>query len=136
MSLSLAARRARLVALRDLIDAEGGGALHAFAAPQPPMGGASETAPLVIAALGPVSFELHATEASMQFVDIEVHVALSGVPAWVRFVNGAGVAVMDLLAGLPGSGAPVIITDGADPPSLQLRTGGVAKFSCSMIEPA
>lgn len=134
MSLSLDARRARLLAIRDKIDSAGGGALHVFGGVQPSMGAAAAAAPLLIVDLGVVSFELHATEASMSLT-ASGHVAISGVPTWVRFVDGAGVAVMDLPAGLPGSGMPVIVSDGEEPPSRQLWTGGLVNVSASLAEP-
>lgn len=134
MSLSLAARRARLLAIRDLIDAGGGGLLHAYGYAPPPMGTAATEAPLMTAVLAPVSFELHATDASMTLT-VETNVAVAGSPMWVRFVDGAGVPIMDLAAGLPGSGLPAIITDGQDPPSAQMWVGGVATITCSIAEP-
>lgn len=135
MAINLSARRARLLAIRDLIDAHGGGALHAFGGVQPTFGAAAATAPLLIASLGAVSFELHATDAAMALADLVAYVSVSGVPTWVRFVDGLGTPVMDLPAGLPGSGMPVIITDGADPPSNQMWTGGVVTISCTVAEP-
>lgn len=133
MSLSLAARRARLLAIRDLIDA-GGGLLHAYGYTQPATGTAATEPPLMTAVLAPVSFELHATEASMTLT-VETNVAVAGSPLWVRFVDGAGLPVMDLAAGLPGSGLPVIITDGQDPPSAQMWVGGLATITCGIAEP-
>jgi hypothetical protein len=133
MALTLPARRARLVALRDLIDAQGGGALHVFAAPQPAVGAPALGPPLLIMALGPVSFELDPAEAQM-VATATGHVAISGLPAWVRFVSGAGAPVLDLPAGLPGTGAAVVITDGQDPPSLQLWTGGEATATVTLTE--
>lgn len=134
MSLSLDARRARLLAIRDKIDAGGGGALHLYGGAQPGMGAAAAAPPLLIVALGAVSFELHATEASMALT-ASGHVAISGVPTWARFVDGSGLPVMDLPAGLPGSGAPVVVSDGEDPPSRQLWTGGLVNVSASIAEP-
>jgi hypothetical protein len=135
MSLSLAVRRARLAALASAIDAEGGGALHMYGSARPPMGGASAEPPLLIAALGLPAFEVHATDASMSF-ELEVNVAVSGQPVWARFVNGAGVAVMDLSVGLPGSGAQVIVSNGQPVPSAMMYPGGLVTVTCLITEPA
>lgn len=135
MSLSLAARRARLLALRDLIDAEGPGALLVYGYTQPAMGTAATEAALMTVTLGAVSFELHATEASMTLA-AETNVAVAGSPQWARFADGAGAPVMDLPAGLPGSGAPVIVTDNQDPPSAMMWVGGVVTITCGIAEPA
>jgi hypothetical protein len=134
MSLSLAARRARLLAIRDLIDAGGGGLLHAYGYAKPPTGTAATEAPLMTAMLPAVSFELHATDATMSLT-VETNVAVAGSPEWVRFVDGSGLPIMDLAAGLPGSGLPAIITDGQDPPSAQMWVGGVATITCGIAEP-
>ncbi|UCU94029.1 hypothetical protein [Hydrogenophaga taeniospiralis] len=133
MSLTLVGRRARLLAIRDLIDA-GGGRLHAYGYAKPATGADATEAPLMTAVLASVSFELHATEASMTLT-VETNVAVAGSPMWVRFVDGAGVPIMDLDAGLPGSGLPAIITDGQDPPSAQMWVGGVATITCGIAEP-
>lgn len=134
MSLSLAARRGRLMAIRDLLDAGGAGLLHIFGYTQPAMGTAAAEAPLLTAVLGAVSFELHATEASMTLT-VETNVAVAGVPLWARFANAGDTPVMDLPAGLPGSGLPVIVTDGQDPPSAQMWVGGLVTITCSIAEP-
>lgn len=134
MALSLAARRARLLAIRDLIDANGGGSVLAFDGVQPPFGGAPSSAPLLTVGLGEVSFVMHESDAIME-LETEGHVSTSGQPTWARFVDGSGIAVMDLPAGLPGSGMPVIITDGQDPPSHQMWVGGHVTISASVAEP-
>ena len=133
MSASIEIRRDRLLAIRNRIDADGGGALHIFGSATPPHGGASAEPPLFIVNLGAVSFELHATEASMSLA-VEGNVAISGSPTWARFVDGSGYACMDLAAGLPGSGAPVTISNGEDPPALQMYVGGVVSVACSIAE--
>lgn len=134
MALSLAARRARLLSIRDLIDANGGGSVLAFGGVQPPFGGAPSAAPLLSASLGAVSFAMHETDAFMA-LETEGHVSTNGQPTWARFVDGAGIAVMDLPAGLPGSGMPVIITDGQDPPGNQMWVGGHVTITASIAEP-
>lgn len=124
MSLSLATRRARLLAVRSQIDADGGGALHLHGGT---MANSPETppaaAPLVIVALDPVSFSLHPTDAQMDLV-AQGFAALSGQITWGRYVDGAGNPVYDCTAGPPGSGARLIVTDGAPVPTAQVFTGG------------
>ncbi|OGB19435.1 MAG: hypothetical protein A2W72_24270 [Burkholderiales bacterium RIFCSPLOWO2_12_67_14] len=134
MSLTLAVRRAKLLAIRDHIDAGGGGAVHIFGSTRPATGEPSAEPPLLIGAFGPVSFALHATYAILTCT-LEANVAVSGLPVWARFVDGAGVAVMDMSAGLPGSGAQVIVSDGQPVPSMQMYVGGLVTINCSLMEP-
>lgn len=137
MSLSLAARRAKLLAVRDSIDAAGGGALHLYggpqaAAPEEP----ASTAPLAIIALAVPSMSLHATQAQMVLPATVGYAALSGVPTWARFVDGNGLPMLDCAAGLPGSGAPLTVTDGKATPSSTLYVGGEITVSMTFVEPA
>lgn len=134
MSLALAVRRARLQVVADAIDAAGGGAVHLYGSTRPATGAPSGDAPLFIAAIEPGSFAMHATEASMT-LSVEGNVAVAGVPLWARFVDGAGSAVLDESAGLPGSGAPVIVTDQQPTPSAQLWVGGLVTVSWTVSEP-
>lgn len=125
MSLSTAAKRARLLAIRDLIDANGGGALQLFddiipATPET----AAPGSPIVIVALNSVSFTLHTTDASMSLVEVVGYASQAGLITWGRFVDGSGVGVYDAPAGAPGSGAPIIVTDGQPTPSAQVYVGG------------
>lgn len=124
MTAALATRRAHLVLERDLIDAAGGGALWLLpgamaASPEDP----PASAPLAIIALPVPSFDLDVALAQMTLV-AQGHAALSGYATWARFVDGAGNAVRDCSAGLPGSGAQVIVTDGKPTPSNLFWVGG------------
>jgi len=136
VSLSLATRRARLLTVRSQIDANGGGALHGHggtmaASPETP----PASAPLVIVALAPVSFALHPADALMELVPAQGFAALSGQITWVRYVDGAGNPVYDAPAGPPGSGAEVIVTDGAPVPTAQVFTGGEVNVTHTITEP-
>jgi hypothetical protein len=136
VSLSLATRRARLLTVRDRIDASGGGALHLHggtmaASPETP----PDAAPMVIVALDPVSFTLHATAAQIDLVPAQGFAALAGQITWGRYVDGGGNPVYDCPAGPPGSGAELIVTDGATPPTAQVFTGGEVNVSHTIIEP-
>lgn len=125
MSLALRTRRNWLLALRADIDGAGGGALWLL---DGSMADNPETAPsaspVAIIALAPVSFEMHSTAVQMDLVPAVGHAARAGQPTWGRYVDGDGVAVYDCPAGPPGSGAELIVTDGQEPPSAQMYTGG------------
>jgi hypothetical protein len=126
---SLLTRKDMLTALRSRLDAWGGGAAHFYAAPQaaneeaPPAG-----PPLAIVALAAPTCGVVANSgslATLALAAVSGLVAANGQIAWVRFVDGAGVAVEDKAAGLPGSGAPVIYTDNQPTPSADVFVGGV-----------
>jgi hypothetical protein len=135
MSLSLVARRARLLALRDLADADGGGAfqLRDGSMPSAPEDAAFEP-PLAIVALAVPSFELAPGIASMT-ATAQGFAAISGQATWARLVDGAGSAVQDFTAGPPGSGAQVIVTDNKIPPSAVFFVGGEVNLSLTLLEP-
>lgn len=124
MSAALATRRAHLLAERDMIDANGGGALWLLggtmaAQPEdPPL-----QPPLAIITLPVPSFALDPVDAAMTLI-AQGNAAISGQPTWGRFVDGAGNPVRDVTAGPPGSGAQAIVTDGKTPPSAMLFVGG------------
>lgn len=126
MSLAQRTLRNWLLALRADIDAAGGGALWLLdgsMAPNPET--APAASPVAIITLASVSFEMHATEVRMDLVSAVGNAARAGQPTWGRYVDGDGVAVYDCPAGPPGSGAEIIITDGLEPPSAMMYTGGV-----------
>jgi len=136
VSLALATRRARLLAVRSQIDANGGGALHLHggtmaASPETP----PAADPLVIVALDPVSFALHPTAAQMELVPAQGFAALSGQITWARYVDGVGNSVYDAAAGPPGSAAEIIVTDGETPPTAQVFTGGEVNVTHTISEP-
>lgn len=136
MSLALRTRRNRLLAMRADIDGEGGGAvwlLDGSMAPNPET--APANAPVAIVSLATVSFSMHATAAQMDLVPAVGNAARAGQPTWARYVDGAGVAVYDCTAGPPGSGAEVIVTDGLEPPSAMMYTGGVVTVTHTIAEP-
>lgn len=131
MSAALATRRAHLLSERAQVDANGGGAIWLLsgtmtAEPEDAPAGP----PLAIVVLPVPSFSLHATLASMSLVATG-NAALSGLVTWARFVDGAGAAVRDLPAGPPGSGAPVIVDNGAVAPTAQVYTGGEINVSAT-----
>jgi hypothetical protein len=137
MSLSLATRRDRLLAVRARIDAGDGGAVQLYddAMADSPEAAAT-VSPVAIIALAAVSFDLHATDAQMDLVPAVGFAARAGLPTWARFVDGAGAGVYICTAGPPGSGAVLIVTDDADPPTAQLYTGGQVTVTASVTEPA
>lgn len=127
MSLSIAARRARLLTIRDLIDAGGGGALHLHSLPKADNPeAAAALPPLAIIALEAPSFVLDEGGAvSMAMVEAAGYASIAGLVSWGRFVDGSGTAVFDEEAGPPGSGKAIIVADGQDPPTAQVYIGGV-----------
>jgi hypothetical protein len=130
----LAIRRARLLDFRDRILASGGGALHIYGNVYPGVENASPDAPLVIRALAASDLVMHPTDALLTFAG-DANAALSGSPAWARFVDGAGATVFDCAAGLPASGAPLVVSDGQTPPGANFYPGGVVTFSIEFVEP-
>jgi len=136
VSASLASRRAHLVLERDLIDFGGGGALqlHGGTMPATPETPAAAP-PLAIVALNVPSFSLHSTDASMALLPATGNAAVGGVVTWARFVDGTGAAVRDVPAGPPGSGVPVIVSDGAAVPTTQVWVGGEVNVSGTFTRP-
>ncbi|MDO9148324.1 MAG: hypothetical protein Q7U52_11800 [Hydrogenophaga sp.] len=136
MSLALATRRARLLAVRGAIDNAGGGALHLHggsmvANPET----AAPAVALCVVPLAATSFALHATLAQLDLVPAQGFAASAGYVTWARYVDGAGTAVYDCTAGPPGSGAELIVTDGAVVPTAQVYTGGEINVTHTITEP-
>lgn len=110
--LSLLGRKAQLLGLRDAIDVGGGKAL--FYAGLPPATPDEVTAE---ALLGTLTLAVPSGAignsgmwATLTLTTPRVAAASgSGAVGWVRLANAAGDGFMDLLAGLAGSGAPVIV---------------------------
>lgn len=135
MSLSLVARRARVIEVRDLILAHEGGALWYLDGPMAPNTlAAPPNAPLAIVALGVDNLVMHETEAQL-LVTAVGNAAVSGQPTWARFVDGAGTGVLDRTVGPPGSGAQMILTDEQDPPTASIWTGGELTINHTLTEP-
>ncbi len=135
MSLSLAARRARLVTVRDLILASDGGSLLLLDGPMASNPGeAPSGSPLAIIALDVESFALHET-LDILLLSVVGNAATSGQPTWGRFVDGDGVGVYDVTAGPPGSGAQAIVSDDDNPTSAQIWTGGQLTVTGTFAEP-
>lgn len=128
--LSLAARQARLLALRSLLD---GGSMRVYtnAPPATPESATTETLLSTVPLANPagaigVSGVLAALTLTTPQVDT---VDATGVIGWVRFVEPNGAGVMDLPAGAVGSGMPVIFTN------LQVYAGGeVQLLTCLIAE--
>jgi hypothetical protein len=132
MSFSLATRMACMGARRNQMDASGGGAAHVYALPMPAKPeDAPSSSPLAIVALALPCGVISASAglALLTLTPVVGFAAGSGVAGWVRFVDGSGVAVYDALAGLPGSNAPVILTDGKPEPSMQFFAGGEVQIA-------
>jgi len=135
MGLILSTLRARLLAVRSQIDAAGGGALQLHTGDMADSPEDAAAAPLAIIALASTSFALHATAAEMALVPAQGFAALSGVVTWGRYVDGVGNAVYDCTAGPPGSGAELIVSDGATVPTAQVYVGGEINVTHTLTEP-
>lgn len=133
MALPLNILRARLLDIRARILAHGGGALHIFGGIYPGVGLSSASAPLVIRGLTEEDLVVHETAASLT-INAEANAALTGTPTWARFVDGEGATVYDCSAGLPGSGAQLIVSDGQDPPAANIFPGGVLTLAIELVE--
>lgn len=136
MAASLLARKARLQAIGTLINAAGGGAIHLYAGTMPASPeNAPASAPLAIIDLpsncGTVGEA--GTLATFTFAPVVGNAASSGQVVWARYVDGAGVAIYDETAGLPGSGAAVVFTDNKTPASTQIFAGGEIQIASSVL---
>lgn len=134
MAFPLAIRRARLLDFRTRLLASGGGAVHIHAGVYPGVEAVAPNPPLVIRALSESDLVMHPTDALLTFAG-DANAALSGSPSWARFVDGAGSTVYDCSAGLPGSGAALIVSDGETPPGADFYPGGVVSFALEFVEP-
>jgi hypothetical protein len=132
VSLSLLTRKRRLDAIRIDINASGGGAVHLYPLPEMPSPEAQpSTPPLAIVALA-ADCALVGESSDLATLVLNPVVGLAaatGLVAWARFVDGAGIAVYDAPAGPPGSGKPVIITDNEASPSALVRAGGEVRIA-------
>lgn len=135
MSLSLLTRQDRLLALRNRIDANGGGAVHLYALPEvatPET--AAAASPLAIVALSAPCASVGSADnlATLTLTPAVGNAAVSGQIAWARFVDGAGTAIYDAPAGVPGSGKPVIVSDGKPTPSTIVYSGGEVQIASAL----
>lgn len=128
--LSLAARQARLLALRGLLD---GGAVRAYTnvPPATPETASTETLLGTVALPNPAG----AIGASGAIATLTLTTPLvtsvdaTGVIGWVRFVDSTGTGVLDLPAGGVGSGMPVVLSN------TQVYAGGeVHLLTCVISE--
>lgn len=135
MSLSLSTRRARLLAVRDTIDATGPGAVWLMDGTQPANADtATSVTPIAAVTLDNPCAALGAG-AVLDLVAAVGFASRMGTPTWVRVVDGTGATVFDATAGAPGSVAAFIVSNGDDPPSAQLYTGGQVTITAQITEP-
>lgn len=130
--LSLIARKAHLTGLRDGVDVGGARLLfYTNAPPATPDTATTESLLGTIALASPSgAIGQSGTLATWTLTTPQVASATaSGIIGWARLVNGAGNGFMDMLAGLAGSGAPVIVN------VAQVYTGGeIQLVSCLVSE--
>ena len=131
--LALFARQARLLALREVIDA-GGGALLFYVGTELPASPETPTFDQLVATL-PLAAPSGSigVSGSLALYTLTtprtVLCSSSGLIGWARLVNGAGDGVQDFLAGLPGSLMPLIVQE------LQVYTHGeLLLVSCALAE--
>lgn len=126
--LSLAARQARLLALRSLLD---GGSMRVYpnAPPATPDSATTETLLSTVVLATPAgAIGVSGVLATLTLTTPQVDsVDATGVIGWVRFVDSTGAGVMDLQAGAVGSGMPVIFTN------LQVYAGGEVQLLTCLI---
>jgi len=101
------------------------GRIRIYSDPQPSPGQAPGAATLLALATFPKPSLDNVTGYVLTLnLPATVLVAASGVASWARLENGAGVFVADAVVGLPGSGKPVEIDNGALVPTLTIYAGG------------
>ena len=123
MPIALIHRQSRLAVLRAAIDVNAPGALELYALP---MVDTPSAAPLAVvwlpAPCGVV--DTPGTFARLTISPVTGNATSSGTVGWGRYVDGNGAAVYSALAGLPGSGKPIEVTDGLSTPSANVFAGG------------
>lgn len=131
--LSLAARQARLLALRDLMDTGGTAAMWFYTGTQPSTPETTTTESLLCAL--DLATPCGAVGANGQVAALTITVPrtalaqATGVIGWVRFVGGSGPAVLDCAVTAAGGVGPVVVAD------TQIYTGGELQLmSCVLTE--
>ena len=135
--LSLAARQARLLALRDLMDVGGAGMQFytGDAVPDSPETATPETLlGTVTLAIPSGAISSSGATATLAMTVPRTNAAIAtGSIGWVRFVDGAGAGVMDLKVGKVGvtydSPRPVLVSD-----VLVYAGGDLQLLSCVISE--
>lgn len=132
--LSLVARKARLGALRDLIDTSGGGRMFFYQGSALPVTPETATTdPLLCTLLLATQSGVIGNSSNVATLTLSVPragiVLATGVTGWVRIANGAGDGVLDLLVVKAPETAPVVLSD------TQLYSGGELQLlSCVIAE--
>ena len=135
--LSLVARTARMLGLRDAVDV--GGARMLFYTGLPPANASLPTTETLLGTLllstpcgvlGQLVISSTSTLATLTMAVPKTGMAVaSGLIGWVRIANGALDGFMDLPAGLTGFDAPIIVN------VAQVFTGGeIQLISCVLAE--
>lgn len=130
--LSLIARKARMLGLRDALDVDGA-RMQAYTG-VPPASPSLATAEVLLGTIllsaqcGVLGQSAGLATLTMAVPKTDMAVA-SGVIGWLRLTNGALEGFIDLPVGLPGSGAPAIVN------VAQVFTGGeIQLISCIFAE--
>ena len=132
--LSLAARQARLQTLRDLLDTGGAAAMRFYTGSVLPPTPETATNEVLLCVIG-LANPLGAVSATGNVATLTVAVPRTGnaietgAIGWVRFVDGAGTAVLDCAVSATAGLAPVVVSD------TQVYTGGELQLlSCVITE--
>jgi hypothetical protein len=133
-ALSLVARKARLTALRDLIDIGGGGGIQFYEGSDVPASPETAATDLLLGEI-PLADPCGTIGDSGGLATLTLSVprtvtaVATGVIGWARFVDGAGVAHCDRVAVAAGSAGAVVVTE------LQVYLGGEMQLlSCVISE--
>lgn len=128
--LSLAARLARITATRTVLDG-GSARFHSGALPATPDTAIAEPPLATVPLAAPTSGAVSDVDgfATLTLTPVSALASAMGQVGFVRLADASGNGVMDLAAGLEGSGAPAIVN------TLNVFTGGeVSLISCVIDE--
>lgn len=100
-----------------------GGTLQLYTAPMPSAGQEIDTQTLLATISLPEPAGVVADGAFVATANLEALAIADGIAAWVRIISADDVWLMDMDAGIPGSGAAVTINPA------QLYTGGTVRLT-------
>ena len=133
-ALSLLVRKSRLTAVRDAIDASAGGSLLFYEGADVPASPETTATDTLLGDLplaspcGTIGDSGGLGTLTLTVPRVASAIA-TGTIGWVRFVDGAGVGILDRVAVAVGTAGPVVVSD------LQVYAGGeIQLISCVISE--